>query len=366
MAQQIPVAAQQGSQAVSAGGQNPALGLPTAADPGLSSNAPPTSRQNFYMPGFFQQNSTDLPGSSLMRGGITPDGRMGTKRQPQRGPGPAAGDMFGPSPTSPIRETPGWPTNFVIPYAKIPRAFPEESGMTAPQRGQIVITHRDKRDAGGREARGPESRRYSMLNVAMWNATQAKTTPFPQHADDVQSAEEVWENWTIEGVVRTEEGQYELPDVAERGRERLLNSVIRGHVWTRNVWAHPSVQPGTALYLVLKKESIPSDTAFTVRSGRQPQFPSAKTPKGSDRSSMPFQLSFYADHHHERVPHSVLEYTDEYGQRARGKALYLGRMANHMSQVPRFEQRNEAPIHRSVAAMLSMPECYVHVDIDDA
>ena len=46
-----------------------------------------------------------------------------------------------------------------------------------------------------------------MANIPAWNWINYATEPQPINADSVLSAEELWDKWTIEGIVRSEEGE---------------------------------------------------------------------------------------------------------------------------------------------------------------
>ena len=364
MSVQFPVSANQGSQSLPPGGRNPAAGLPVVPPFGRNSTRPPVSGGAYYNPQWFAQNSTDMPANMLMRGGITADGRMGTETRLSKGPGPAAGDMLG-RPTNIVRETPSWMSNYTIPDGKIQRELADEDAMVVPQRGMMMIMFRNRRDKE-RIGRGVESRRYVELNIPVWNYMQVRNQHQPATPDDVPIADDIWRDWSFQGPVRTEEGQHSETELTERGRERLINTVVRGFAEVKNLWRlDGSVQPGTKLWLILKKQHVPGDAKFVTRPDHRPQFAGTETNKGRQRTQIPFQLSFFADIAHDVPPQSALEYVDEFGVRGYGKKIYVGRMANHMSQI-HTTHRLQGDLNRNVAAMLAAPMCYVHIDTNDA
>ena len=167
--------------------------------------------------------------------------------------GPTSNVQFTGEESEFVTDTIGWQTNNLIPYAKITKKYSLPI-MTGPQNRQIIISKKDKGATSLEEESSSGNRRYLMANIPVWNWINYAMELQPTGADNVLSADELWDKWTIEGIVRSEEGeltQWDQPHL-EHEQERLFNTAIRGEIDTFDIWpVEKSV--GTKLFLILKK-----------------------------------------------------------------------------------------------------------------
>lgn len=315
----------------------PQLGVPI---PG-----PPSSGSGFVRPSFFagpQRFATGRLGSEAI-----PSASAGVVNQLSN---------ILPSPSFSSDYAYGWPTNPQIPYAKIVPRY-QLPLLTAPQRYQLMITKKQIKDPlWGLNRNIGESRRYTELNIPAWNYIQAKSEKMPATRNDVLTAEDIWNKWGIEGVVRTEEGQEDNDSTDERGKERLINCIVRGYAYIYNTWGN-QVRTGTKLYLILKKKQLTSKEEWILNPiGNDIQFISA-----GDRTELtpkPFQLCFWAHYQYDNPPDKILQYEDEFGDRHRGKAIYIGSAVDP----PGSNQKTINNVNINITAILSQPNFHIFLD----
>lgn len=247
-------------------------------------------------------------------------------------------------------------TNYIVPYAKIVRKY-KLPLLTAPQKHMLMIGKQELREVS--QTRKGEERRYTLVNVPAWNYLQARCEEMPSSPEEVLSAEQVWRQWNVEGIVRTEEGAEEPDYWQESDRERLLNMVVRGYAYPHNTWG-PNVGPTTRLFLLLTKRKISNETDWAMNPGGETDVRSPTVTGRASLTNKPFQLSFWAHREFDVPPDSLLQYTDEFGNRHRGLAIYIGFAETSASSQGR--SRTSESVDRSVNAILAQPQIRVFFD----
>jgi hypothetical protein len=197
------------------------------------------------------------------------------------------------------------------------------------------------------------------MNIAEWNFIQAALERLPATPDQVRSADDVWQHWTVEGVVATEEGEDDdLLPANNLHPERLFNTTVRGYTQTFAGWTG-GVPAGTHLWLVLKKRPIDPQSPFVL----SPDAGGVRTVAAQQRDDVttrPFQLSFWADAQLDAPPDSELQYEDEFGRVHRGLAIFVGTAE---SSVPASAQRHRpGEVESSVSALLCQPMLWIFLD----
>lgn len=321
--------------------QKEKFGDDVGGNPTTLTNGAPGSR-----PAWFNHAGGNAPSSGMI-GAVPMPGASNA--------GPPGYASMAPSPDQPL-EVMGWRTNPSAPYAKIARRL-KHPLMEAPQKYQIMMTEREPKDPVlGRKAR--EARRYTMLNIPALNYYLANSYVMPNSEDEVLPATSVLNKWAFEGIVRTEEGKLEQyhwkTDVSS---ERLFNCVVRGQAHTFNVFGSDA-RPGTKLFLIIKKVKISKETVYTVK----PYDKTSMTvgPKNPERYPLPFQVGFFGNYQYEVPPTKVLEYKDEFGNRAIGEYIYIGRVATHAPVSKNYKDVSKCA--RDLTAILAQPTFEIHVD----
>ena len=321
-----------------AGGNNPSNGISTKVPRfGTNSASPavfPYEKPSWYKLGGLQNS------------------RMGSEKSPSKNTGPLADTNF--SIGKPAKDTIGFPTNYTVPYAKILRKF-QFPIMDITQLGHLIITKREMKDPI-LNRKEMEARRYTQLNIVAFNYLQTICEEMPETEDDVISPDELWQKWTIEGIVRSENGQEEAYSRDEVGQERLINSVVKGYTYGFNIWKS-DLEPGTKLWLILKK--VKTDGVFSLNpQGRDDV---RNIPKGnpSKNTNMPYQLIPWAHPSYDYPTDSALIFYDEFGNKRRGKAIYVGRAERGVNIENKGSMKN---ICTDVSSIVSQPKIFLHVD----
>lgn len=318
-------------------GKAPKLGISGGANGGAQ--RVPYSRPSDYKSGERRSSSRD-----------------GENFNNSRGAGPIRSTNFGPNPM--VSDTIGFQSNYWVPVAKMMRSF-HRKYQDITQMGHLIITKKDRKPLTIRRGKRnkEDSRRYSMLNITMWNYQQQSCEKMPESPDKVLTPHQVWENWTIEGVVKSEEGTDTPSGNYDEGKEQLLNNIIRGHVLTFNIWGK-DVAAGTPLWLILKK-TAPRDDGYVIRNiGVDIEDINGI---GTKLTNRPFQLFPYASATSPEPHDSVLNYEDEFGFVHRGIALYIGR-----SEKGSYSNGERAlkEIPFSINAIITQPQIFIFVDPD--
>ena len=241
--------------------------------------------------------------------------------------GPTSDIQFTGEETDFVTDTIGWQTNNLIPYSKITKKYGLPI-MTGPQNRQIIITRKDKGQTSLHDDRNfsyTGNRRYIMANIPAWNWLQYAMEPQPTNSDNVLSAEELWDKWTIEGIVRSEEGelsQWDQPHL-EHEQERVFNTAIRGEIDTFDIWQVEKTV-GTKLFLILMKVKKDDKMCSGFNLNPYHLMGSGSTYKSKKKSTHPFQLVPYANKNYSYPPLEKLKYDDEFGYSHYGKVIYIG------------------------------------------
>lgn len=343
-------------------GANPMDGLASKRAPlGDTVNGPPSrmSGPARTRPGWFAN----------VGGGSPREGFMGTVGVPPTsniGPPDAAGMQ--PSPNGgPDRM--GLMTNASVPYAKIARRL-RHALMATSQTYQLLFALKERRDPVLKR-KNREARRYTELSVPALNFFLSMDSEKPETHLDVQSVEEFIDRvdasgraaktggWAFEGVVRYDEGAEDMYKPAEEvTEERMFVSVVSGHAVTFNTFG-PNARPNTALYVIVKKMKVSNGSTPTFQ--QRPWEEKQVAPiTANNKTPTPFQYTFWADYRYDTPPLSKLEYTDEFGFRHYGKAIYIGTVGSHAPQSPTYRDVGKCPW--DLGTILKQPQFEIQVN----
>ena len=289
----------------------------------------------------------------------TPGGPFGQQGLPSRGPGVSSAGAFSAHPSMSTEYAAGWPSNYSIPHAKMTAASMTMAGqMKGKQKYMLVFTYRMSKERAGKR-RIPESRRYTIANIVELNYILASLERLPATPDEVLSAGDAWEHWTVEGVVATEEGEDDdLLPPNNLHPERLFNTTVRGHTQTFSGWTG-GVPAGTQVWLVLKKRPIDPQSPFVL----SPDGGGVRTVAAQQRDDVttrPFQLSFWADPQLDEPPDSELQYEDEFGRLHRGLAIFVGTAESSVQ--PSSLRYRPGEVESSISALLCQPMLWLFLD----
>ncbi len=282
--------------------------------------------------------------------GIT-NNRLGSIAPLVSSPGPMEGVDFGQG--NIVTDTIGFQTNYTIPSHKITRVYKNPMFDNKQVDMVVIIQKNTKHPISERNSK--ESHRYVVLNLPGWNYMQGKLQKLPLVWDSVKTAEEVWEKWAVEGIVRTEEGQDEAPHHDQVGRERMVNATMWGYAYTYNIWGN-NVRPGTTLWLILKQIETSGYYSLNTYAKDVQNLDLKGNPELTDK---PFQLIPWAHYNYTRPPLDVLMYYDEFNRRQIGKAIYIGRSETGTMGSGQ-EKTNE--IMTSLKSMLELKKMFVYVN----
>ena len=168
---------------------------------------------------------------------------------------------------------------------------------------------------------GGDKERDSVLGLPGINYLYASAEKYPSDSNNVLTAQDVLEFWTLAGVVRTEDGYKTRLNDQTNSRERILNIAVGGPVQTYMGW--PGIlTSSTTLYLILKKRPAVDNFVLNVLTQEVRRTAASRGPGGL--STHPFGFSFWASGKHKSPPDRELIYYDEYNIKHRGIALYVG------------------------------------------
>ena len=310
-------------------------------------------------------------------------------------------------------------TNWYIPYARKAGKF-AQSTFEDYVTGQVIFTNKDKHKAlqrrttqttlafdwpgdgqsnfgrnvsehGYRESdlryvtNKPLGERYSMFTLQRLNWSFALTELKPTNPEDkMMDAETRMSTWSLDGVVRNEEGGKDHTggeDYLDPANEKVLNITIQGQAYVFNLWGN-DIQPQTKLWFIVTRvprSKLPEKYVVNA-SGEAHNATLNKTQAKTifrknfedgddtggdddDGTSMltdfPFQVIPWASAKYDRPPPDVLRYIDDFGEIGYGKAIYFGRV----QWTPRYvnSKRFKEVWHHTVAAVNS-PKFWVFVD----
>lgn len=319
----------------------PQLGLPSANNPASFS---------YYIPNDYRSSE---PRSSS---------RSGNTFNYTTDVGPIGSTLnFSPEPM--VRDTIGWTTNFSVPYQRFMRAYTLKY-MESIQLGQLMITRKCMTDQPLVNGRGtPRSghcgRRYTITNIPVWNMLQHKGEPYPASPGDVQKAEDVWQNWYVEGSVRSEEGQVDLYQKHQDGKERLVTCIPRGFEYIYNIWGN-EVTSKTPLFLILKKVDTTKTAKYILSPYSDQSATSINQGQGLGQSTTrPFQLVPWANANYDLPPPDEYRYKDEFDHVCTGIVIRVG-FAERGTYTTNGNSLKNIPY--SVSAMASQPKFSVYLN----
>lgn len=286
-------------------------------------------------------NPDSVPGAPTPMGGV---GTMAEANFPGAGAitGRLATDMSSPSIDNAVYTLNDVPSNWMI---NIPRKIIsyKNRAFQMPLDGQVVFAVRD-RDASFKALTGHPANaarrahagqtlrsgtaagahRIGVFNMPQWNWLSASSERKVGPYEHVMTAEERWANWTIEGFVRYEEGNFNRWGQEEDPRaEKTLTSTVHGIALTHNVHNN-RLEAGDRLWFKLVRQArstLPKTMALSAKGTMR----MATTP-AAELTDHPFQLVPWAKHGCGRPSMEDLRYVDDYGRNHQGKALYVGRV----------------------------------------
>lgn len=232
------------------------------------------------------------------------------------------------SPGPMVVDTNGFLSNPILSYHKIARRF-KKNELNTDLTYHVVVTMAECKQetySGKRLNGGVPETRHTMMTIHTFNFLQAKLCGIPNSIDDVKTAQELWNEWCLDGIGVSADGQdnqeQELNKTQRTSRERVWNNIIGGPARTFDLWDNQP--PGTSLFLILKQVDAPS----RYRLGLDSSSYSTPSEPGSNpnRTPRPFQLVPWAKCGHKKPPLSVLRYKDDFGIVRVGVAIFVGTM----------------------------------------
>lgn len=282
----------------------------------------------------------------------------------------------------------GFMTNYTIPYSLRlhPSTYKYNRHM---QRHQLILELKGGDPSVAKKIRSAMASRvlagqgggadlHHMYNLQTFNFLQAITDTKPPSMFEARTADEVWANWALTGVVSGDEAtalDTSTTTYAEAasGRERSILAVVGGCVDTVNIWG--DVQTNTHLWLILKK--VPAENIRASRvaeAGTYVLDPTTGAVAGTENlrkanralSKCPFQLVPYASvsDNDGLPPPGALEYFDDHGVRRYGKAIYVGRVEDQRTLPQRDEPLLRAAPYNTRAVCGLLPVMRVRLSID--
>jgi hypothetical protein len=198
---------------------------------------------------------------------------------------------------------------------------------------------------------------YIARNIVTWNYYQHLSEKMDKYkqSSNIPLATDIMNDWTIEGFVKSEEGENKSNGRADSRRPfRLINSHIRGRGRALNIWGS-NIQEGTKLFIILKK--VLSDGIYNLSPDidQKSIVPIASDTNNSRDSctNRPFQMIPYAHYAHKIPPKKELIYEDEHGNTAYGIYIYIG-----FSRVNVFTNQNSTenvPSYTNYRILSSQP-----------
>lgn len=194
-----------------------------------------------------------------------------------------------------------------------------------------------------------------IVNISTWNYYQAKTQ-FIQYDDEPEkymslTPDEIWDNFSFDGIVRNEEGLAVGGETSLTGGYRqtqngeiklfgdgskILTNIAKGQVKIYNIFGS-SVCSGSTIFAIIKKFNAPTEYRLNSRIN---DGDCSNLKKCNYRKHFkPFQMALLALPSHGSVPRKYLEYIDEDGHLGYGKAIKLGKILFK----PYFMQISEPP-----------------------
>jgi len=150
----------------------------------------------------------------------------------------------------------------------------------------------------------------------------------PRNEDEVQTAEDVLNEWTVAGFALSEEGERQGERGNEQYRTRLVNPAIRGSCDAHDIWSgNEVVDKTTKLWLIIKKMPNALDYVLDADGEHRRTFCSQEIAKDANDEGVtpiPFQFVPWASPVLGSPPVDVLEYKDEFGNKALGRAICVG------------------------------------------
>lgn len=310
-------------------------------------------------PPFFQQYRPSA--RSTARGGVD----FAYAGGPSLLPGEAT------STPKPFTDTIGFPTNPTIPYAKIAKHLPGDINLPL-QQFHVLFTRRveppveDDDMLSSRARRGDKLERATMLTLPQLNYVLFRSYVAAVRAKKWRSwtPQSVWAEWSIEGVVVSEEAALDAP----RTQERVMNCALAGRAFTFNLWGG-RLTPGTRLFFVVKRVPVPEQYTLGAEMTPEDVLAVIDEAAGDDEAArraleMPFQVVPYASATHSTgVPLNELRYVNpEDGTTGFGIALQLGHV-QFTAPAPKPEAIAAAPFNAN--AHLQLPQMDVLVSTRD-
>ncbi len=310
----------------------PTFGLPTSGTPSLS----------MFSPAIPWANPSSVPAAPTPISNVT----MAETRFPGAGAvtGNLATEMATPTLDGAVHTLNSIPSNWFISKTRNTIPF-KDRAFQMPYEGQLVfaVTDRDAsiNSLSGDHAATAARRAHSHLplrgvtgagdkvgifNLAQWNwlsaSSEKKVGPYELR----MSAEARWANWTVEGVVRTEEGKYNRFGQEEDPRAQKTVSMTKaGQSFCHNYWKRNDLKSSDLLWVILKREprsTLPKTMGLDGKGTGRKQ----TTPIPIGLTDHPFQLVPFADPDRDGPSMDDLHYVDDYGRDGWGKAIYIGRV----------------------------------------
>jgi len=282
-----------------------------------------------------------------------------------RSQGPMSGTNFNVG--DPQTETIGFPGNHRVVYAKIARdIFRMPGKMSISQKYQLIFTKKQKHELDKKiTGRSYQERRYNMVNLPCLNyyLSNKRLEELRKNVDTPMTPRDVLTQWTLEGVVVTEEGsEFSNLNPDEAGKERIFNSGIRGRITTYSIWPGQP-RPGTKLFLIIKR--MPRVSKYTLHPTAS--FVEGKISKAYDENDNeivdnlgPLQIIPWAENDCDYPPFEKLIYKND-GQKffEMAEVIYVGRVE---SNVEKAREHTDSAMYTDINQIVLQPTMLIHLD----
>jgi hypothetical protein len=206
--------------------------------------------------------------------------------------------------------------------------------------------------------RGTKVKQFMMVNIPSFNYIMAMLYDSKTNTKDALNT---WQDWFVDGIVRTEEGYDETHHHQEKEKERRFNIYQKAETSTFNVWGN-NVRRGTSLFFIFKQVELKNTVRYDM-SGNNQNIGVVKN-EYPNEPFCPFQLIPWAHYKYDYPPESELEYIDNQGITQRGVAIYIGKSNDGLSYAATYLNDTFTDVTKSVGSIFSRGKIKIFLDME--
>jgi hypothetical protein len=243
-----------------------------------------------------------------------------------------------------------WMSNYDLQYTRDAKEISRKF-VDFMQPMMVIITRKNPEKVGSRV------KQYIMVNIPGFNYIMA--AQYDPKTMGTKDAVDIWQEWFVDGIVRTEEGHDELHYHQEKEKERRFNLYQKAETSTFNIWGN-SIRKGTRLYLIFKQVKLPNTVKYDMSgTGQNTKIIKNEYP---NEDFCPFQIVPWAHYKYDYPPSQELEYIDNNGITQTGVAIYIGTSNSDLSYNSTYLNDTFTDVTKSVASIVSRGKIEVFVD----